>query len=123
ISADSHVTEPGDCYVDRIDPKFRDRAPVAVTDDTMGAVMDIDNGRSRIPYGMIAAAGRPAESIHPFMFVGWDELHAGGGDAPARLGEEGRGGGAAGGGYPAVGVVLGHHPPAPSTKARFASVQ
>ena len=29
ISADSHVTEPGDCYLDRIDPKFRDRAPVA----------------------------------------------------------------------------------------------
>ena len=23
ISADSHVTEPGDCYVDRIDPKYR----------------------------------------------------------------------------------------------------
>ena len=46
ISADSHVTEPGDCYLDRIDPKFRDRAPVgdhATT--TMGAVMHIDNGR------------------------------------------------------------------------------
>ena len=65
ISADSHVTEPGDCYVDRIDPKFRDRAPVATTDDTMGAVMLIDNGRSRIPYGMVAAAGRPPETINP----------------------------------------------------------
>ena len=50
ISADSHVTEPGDCYLDRIDPRFRDRAPVAVTDATMGAVMLIDQGKSRVPY-------------------------------------------------------------------------
>ena len=27
ISADSHVTEPPDTYVDRIDRRFRDRAP------------------------------------------------------------------------------------------------
>ena len=28
ISADSHITEPPNCYVDYIDPAFRDRAPV-----------------------------------------------------------------------------------------------
>ncbi len=63
ISADSHVTEPGDCYLGRIDPRFRARAPVAADDETMGATMEIDagSGRIRIPYGMIAAAGRPAE--------------------------------------------------------------
>jgi hypothetical protein len=49
ISADSHVTEPGDCYLPRIDPRFRDRAPVAMTDDVMGAVMVMDNGRNRVP--------------------------------------------------------------------------
>ena len=27
ISADSHITEPPNCYIDHIDPKFRDRAP------------------------------------------------------------------------------------------------
>ena len=32
ISADSHVTEPPDTYVDRIDPAFRDRAPKLITD-------------------------------------------------------------------------------------------
>ena len=73
MSADSHVTEPGDCYLDRIDPRFRDRAPRAVTDDVMGAVLLIDEGKSRIPYGMVAAAGRPAEKIGPFEYVGWDE--------------------------------------------------
>jgi hypothetical protein len=75
VSADSHITEPGDCYIDRIDPLFRDRAPVAVLDDVMGATLDIDNGRSRIPYGMVAAAGRPWDRIGPFEYVGWDELH------------------------------------------------
>ena len=27
ISADSHVNEPGDLWVERIDTQFRDRAP------------------------------------------------------------------------------------------------
>ena len=85
ISADSHITEPGDCYIDRIDPKFRDRAPIAVTDETMGATMLIDNGRSRLPYGMVAAAGRPADKIHPHLFVPWEELHPGGWDPEERL--------------------------------------
>ena len=67
FSADSHVTEPGDCYIDRIDPKFRDRAPVAVLDDTMGATILIDNGRNRLPYGMVAAACRPWDQISPFQ--------------------------------------------------------
>jgi hypothetical protein len=84
ISADSHVTEPGDCYLPRIDPRFRDRAPVAKTDEKLGAVMAIDGGKSWVPYGMIAGAGRPAEKIGPFEHVGWDELHPGGWDPKAR---------------------------------------
>ena len=42
ISADSHVTEPGDCYVPRIDPRFRDRAPRAITHETMGVEVRTD---------------------------------------------------------------------------------
>lgn len=30
ISADSHIVEPPNCYVDFIDPKFRDTAPRVV---------------------------------------------------------------------------------------------
>jgi predicted TIM-barrel fold metal-dependent hydrolase len=119
ISADSHVTEPGDCYVDRIDPKFRDRAPVAVTDDTMGAAIDIDNGRMRVPYGMVAAAGRPAEAIGPFVFVGWDELHAGGWDPVARIDEQRRDGVATEVLYPSVGMLLCNHPDVDYKKACF----
>src|SRR5438552_12318801 len=119
ISADSHVTEPGDCYIDRIDPRFRDRAPVADDDAQMGAVMDVDNGRSRIPYGMVAAAGRPPEKIGPYIHVGWDELHPGGWDAHARLLEQDRDGVAAEVLYPSIGMLLCNDPDADCTKACF----
>jgi uncharacterized protein len=119
ISADSHVTEPGDCYVPYIDPAFRDRAPVAVTHETMGAAMSVDNGRSVIPYGMIAAAGRPWDQISPFIHVGWDELHPGGWDATARLAEQERDGVRAEVLYPSVGMLLCNHPDADYKKACF----
>ena len=116
MSADSHVTEPGDCYLDRIDPAFRDRAPRAVTDDTMGAVLLIDEGASRIPYGMVAAAGRPPEKIGPFEFVDWDELHQGGWDPVARLAEQDRDGVAAEVLYPSAGMLICNLPDADSRR-------
>jgi predicted TIM-barrel fold metal-dependent hydrolase len=119
ISADSHVTEPGDCYLPRIDPRFRDRAPVAKTDPKVGAVMEVDAGKSWVPYGMIAAAGRPAEKIGPFEHVGWDELHPGGWDPRARLAEQDRDGVAAEVLYPSVGMLLCNHPDADYKKACF----
>ena len=36
ISADSHITEPPNTYIDNIDPKFRDRAPHMVRDEKKG---------------------------------------------------------------------------------------
>ncbi|MFA5884242.1 MAG: amidohydrolase family protein [Acidimicrobiia bacterium] len=118
-SADSHVTEPGDCYIDRIDPKFRDRAPVAVLDETMGATILIDNGRNRLPYGMVAAAGRPWDQISPFNYVPWEDLHAGGWDPQARLAEQDRDGVALEVLYPSVGMMICNHPDADYKKACF----
>jgi predicted TIM-barrel fold metal-dependent hydrolase len=119
VSADSHVTEPGNCYIDNIDPAFRDRAPVAATDERMGAVMVIDRGATVCPYGMVAAAGRPAESINPFTYVGWDELHPGGWDPRARLDEQDRDGVAAEVLYPSIGMLLCNHPDGDYKKACF----
>jgi predicted TIM-barrel fold metal-dependent hydrolase len=120
-SADSHVTEPGDCYIDRIDPAFRDRAPRAITHDKLGAVMLIDGGKSLVPYGMVAAAGRPAERIGPHIRVDWDELHAGGWDPKARLTEQDRDGVALEVLYPSVGMILCNHPDADYKHACFAA--
>ncbi len=36
ISSDSHITEPPNCYIDFIDPKYRDRAPHIVDDGKGG---------------------------------------------------------------------------------------
>src|SRR5262249_55216508 len=36
ISADSHITEPPNCYVDNIDPAWREKAPRVVHQDGMG---------------------------------------------------------------------------------------
>jgi predicted TIM-barrel fold metal-dependent hydrolase len=119
ISADSHVTEPGDCYLPYIDPAYRDRAPVAITHDVMGAAMSVDNGRSVIPYGMVAAAGRSWEQISPFTYVGWDELHPGGWDGAARLQEQDRDGVQAEVLYPSVGMLLCNHPDLDYKKACF----
>ena len=119
ISADSHITEPGDCYLPYIDPKFRDRAPVAITHDVMGAAMSVDNGASVIPYGMVAAAGRPWDKIGPFLYVGWEELHPGGWDARARLDEQDRDGVGVEVLYPSVGMLLCNHPDADYKHACF----
>ena len=119
ISADSHVTEPDDCYFPNIDPKFRDRAPRATTTDQMGATMVIDNGVSNIPYGMIAGAGRDPKTLGPFTHTPWDELHPGGWDPIARLAEQDTDGVTAEVIYPSVGMLLCNHPDAAYKKACF----
>lgn len=119
VSADSHVTEPGDCYLPYIDPKYRDRAPVAITHDVMGAAMSIDNGRSTVPYGMIAGAGRSWDQISPSIFVDWDELHPGGWDGPARLLEQDRDGVRLEVLYPSIGMLICNHPDVDYKRACF----
>ena len=42
ISADSHITEPPNCYIDYIDPKYRDIAPHIVSDERLGDIYRID---------------------------------------------------------------------------------
>src|SRR3546814_7609519 len=62
ISADSHITEPPHCYVDYIDPKFRDRAPRIQRIDKIGDAFIVDGMGSTVPMGLVAAAGKdPAE--------------------------------------------------------------
>src|SRR5262249_28965978 len=63
ISADSHVTEPGDTYVDYIDPAFRDRAPKLVDAGELGDVFVVDGFKRPVVLGTAAAAGKPPEKI------------------------------------------------------------
>ena len=88
ISADSHVTEPPGTYIDRIDPKFRDRAPRLHHDDELGDVMLIDNGKSLVPFWLVAAAGRPTEEIRLDTGKRFEDLWRGGWDPVARLADQ-----------------------------------
>ena len=49
ISADSHITEPPNLYIDHIDPKFRDRAPHVVDDPKRGEIYVIPGMDGTIP--------------------------------------------------------------------------
>jgi uncharacterized protein len=118
ISADSHITEPPDTYVDRIDPKFRDRAPRMHHHEKLGDIFVIDGLSKPVPMGLVAAAGKPAEEIR-IAGVRFEELHRGGWDPVARLGDQARDGVAAEVIYPTVGMVLCNHKDFDYKKACF----
>lgn len=109
ISADSHITEPPNCYVDNIDPSWRDRAPHVVRDGSGSDIYVVDGLKQKIAMGLIAAAGRPAETLT--MGGGsYDTMHRGGWDAKARLADQDRDGVAAELIYASVGMLLCGHP-------------
>ena len=109
ISADSHVTEPPNTYVDHIDPAFRDRAPYMTRDDQRGDVFVIPGLSKPIPMGLIAAAGKDASELTVYG-ADFEQLHRGGWDPDARLADQDRDGVSAEVIYPSVGMMLCNHP-------------
>ena len=118
ISADSHITEPPNTYIDYIDPKFRDRAPHMVRDDRKGDLFMIDGMKRPIPMGLIAAAGKAAEEL-TLLGIKFEELHRGGWDPEARMADQDRDGVAAEVIYPTVGMLLCNHKDYDYKKACF----
>lgn len=57
ISADSHVVEPPNCYVDFIDPKYRDRAPRIVAQPDGSDAFHIDGMKKDVALGLMDGAG------------------------------------------------------------------
>ena len=108
ISADSHITEPPDCYTDCIAPAFRDRAPFMHHDGDKGDLFVIPGMARPVPMGLVAAAGKPADEI-TVLGVNFDELHRGGWDPDARIPEQDRDGVTGEIIYPTVGMVLCNH--------------
>jgi len=108
ISADSHITEPPNTYVDFIDPGFRDRAPRMERVEGRGDVFVVDGMSRPIDIGLAAAAGKPPEELR-VNGIPFEELHRGGWDPEARLGDQARDGVAAEIIYPTVGMVLCNH--------------
>ena len=109
ISADSHIIEAPGTYVDRIDRRFKDRAPRLVRDTGRGDMFVIDGLDKPIPMGLIAAAGKKAEELTMFG-ARFEDLHRGGWDPEARLADQDRDGVSAEILYPTVGMMLCNHP-------------
>ncbi|MFM2073516.1 MAG: hypothetical protein RLZZ623_3780 [Actinomycetota bacterium] len=119
ISADSHITEPPNTYIDFIDPAYRDRAPRLVDGGPdVGDLFVIDGMKRPVPMGLVAAAGKPAEEIR-VMGVRFEDLHRGGWDPDARLLDQDRDGVAAEIIYPTVGMQLCNHADADYKHACF----
>ena len=117
ISADSHITEPGDTYSKHIDPKFRDRAPYIERQEGVGDLFVIPGMKMPIPMGLVAAAGKRPEDIS--LKGTFEEWHRGGWDPEARLADQDRDGIAAEILYPTVGMPLCNHEDADYKKACF----
>jgi len=109
ISADSHITEPPNTYIDHIDAKYRDDAPRLVRHETLGDMFIVPGMKQPVPMGLVAAAGKKAEEIR-IAGVTFEELHRGGWDPHARLADQDRDGVDAEIIYPTVGMVLCNHP-------------
>jgi len=110
ISADSHVTEPPNCYIDNIESRYRDRAPRIVPDPERGEVFVIDGVDDRIPLALVAAAGRDPKTLKMEGATLFESLHRGSWDPKARLLAQDVDGIAGEIIYPTIGMVLCGHP-------------
>jgi predicted TIM-barrel fold metal-dependent hydrolase len=108
ISADSHVTEPPETYVDRIDHKYKDSAPHMIHDEKLGDVFLVKDFPRPINVSLAAAAGKPASELRTTGAKFYD-MHRGGWDPNARMADQDRDGVSAEIIYPTVGMILCNH--------------
>jgi uncharacterized protein len=108
ISADSHITEPPDCYRAHIEPRYRDIAPHVVSDARLGDIYVVEGMKQTIPMALVAGAGVDASKLRK-TGAKFEELHRGGWDPTVRLADQDRDGVAAEVIYPTVGMVLCNH--------------
>src|SRR6202451_2346111 len=74
ISADSHMMEPGNLWVDRLDQKFRDEAPRVIKREGKGGFVFVAPGLQPFPVAGGFEAGRSGEELKQFLkTAGQDE--------------------------------------------------
>jgi predicted TIM-barrel fold metal-dependent hydrolase len=105
ISADSHICEPPNCFLDHIEAAWLKDAPRVVREDNHDRYVLKDF--PPIPMPLVAAAGRDPREVG-IKFTTYEEMHPGGWDAKARLADQDRDGVAAEVIYPTVGMALCH---------------
>ena len=86
ISADSHLIEPRDLFVERLPEQYRDRAPRVVRGRDGGDGWSFDGSPPARTFGLEAVAGRKAEGKeYGAEGLTWDEILPGNYDGAAHL--------------------------------------
>ncbi|MBV1906426.1 MAG: amidohydrolase [Pseudomonadales bacterium] len=113
ISADSHIVEPPNCYVDYIEPKYRDIAPHVETKDSGQDIYVIKDLKTTVPMGFLAGAGmKPNERAKFAATTKFEGIRKGGWEPNARCIDMDQDGIAAEIIYASVGMILCTHPDA-----------
>ena len=87
ISADSHMVEPGDLWVERLDRKYRDDAPrVIKNEQAKGApYLFVGPGLHPLTVAGVFAAGRSGDALREHMKSGYEAARPSGWDPVERL--------------------------------------
>ncbi|MGH7056115.1 MAG: amidohydrolase family protein [Stellaceae bacterium] len=87
ISADSHVSEPPDLWVERVERQYRERAPrLAIDPPGRKGAYFLYEGFAPHPIGIGLAAGKSPEELAEFLTKGsYADARAGGWDPAERL--------------------------------------
>jgi predicted TIM-barrel fold metal-dependent hydrolase len=108
ISADSHLTEPGDLWLERLDRKYRDSAPRVVKNDkpTGAAYLFVGPGIHPLTVAGVFAAGRSGKELREHMKHGYEAARPSGWDPVERLKDQDLDGVMAEVLYSSLGIVL-----------------
>jgi len=108
ISADSHMTEPGDLWVERLDRKYRDNAPRVIKNEKPSGAPYVFVGPGMHPLTVagVFAAGRSGEALREHMKHGYEAARPSGWDPVERLKDQDLDGVIAEVLYSSLGIVI-----------------
>jgi uncharacterized protein len=108
VSADSHMTEPGDLWLERLDRKYRDNAPRVVKNEKPSGAPYIFVGPGIYPLTVagVFAAGRSGDALREHMKHGYEAARPSGWDPVERLKDQDIDGVIAEVLYSSLGIVL-----------------
>lgn len=122
VSADSHVTEPADLWKERLDARYRSRAPYVTRNPDSGpAWLFVAEGTTPFPVAGGFAAGRSGKDLAEFQDKGYEAARPSGWDPVARIDDQELDGIDAEILYPTLGMKLFAMPSGELQRACFAA--
>jgi predicted TIM-barrel fold metal-dependent hydrolase len=109
ISADSHIIEPPNTYIDFIEPKYRERAPRMLERDDGASIFDIPGMDDAVPLALFGSAGVPDEGLMKYKTANFKELPYAGWNPSFRAEAQDKDGVCAEIIYASVGMVMYSH--------------